>query len=95
MSPKVFKSVTKTIFDRYPFLTGPDAALAPWRYRGAGLKRAMALPWRVLGILGKKYELRSISATALPSALSRRASAMAPARRQARKGKLVPNFWVF
>ena len=52
MLPKDFKSVTKTNFDRYPFLTGPDAALAPWRYSGAGLKRVMALPWRVLGILG-------------------------------------------
>ena len=78
-----------------PFHTAPGAALAPWRYRGAGLKRSMALPWQVLGILGKKYELRSISSTALPSALSRRASAMAPARRHARKGNLVQNFRVF
>ena len=48
----------------------------------------MALPWRVLRDLGK-YEQRRASATALPSALSRRASAMAPARRQTRKGKLI------
>ena len=91
MSPKAFKNVTKTISSRCPFLTGPDATLVPWRCRGAGLKRAMALPWRV----HQNYELRCISATAPPSALSRRASAMAPARRQARKGKFVPNFHSF
>ena len=90
MSPYGFNSVTKTNSSRCPFLTGPDALLAPWRCLGAGLKRAMALPWRVL----QNYELRCLSATAMPSAVSRRASAIAPARRQARKGKFVPKICV-
>ena len=55
----------------------------------------MALPWRVLRILGQSMKIAAICATALPSALSRRASAMAPARRQERKVKLVQNFRVF
>ena len=87
MSPYGLQSVTKTFYSRCPFLTAPDALLAPWRCRDAGLKSAMALPWRV----HEKYEQRCLSATALPSALSRRASAMEPAQRQARKGKFVPN----
>ena len=90
MSPKDLKCHLIKIWP-LPFLTGPDAALAPWRCRGAALKRAMALSWRVLRILGKSMNSAAIYATALPSALSRRASAMAPARRQARKGKLVQN----
>ena len=95
MSPKGLKTVAYWKYGRYPFVTRPDAALAPWRYRGAALKRAMALPWRVLRILGQSMNNAAICATALPSALSRRASAMASARRQARKGKFVQNLHVF
>ena len=56
----------KTFSDRYPFRGAPDALLAPWRCRGADLKSAMALMWRV----HLKYELRRASATALRSALA-------------------------
>ena len=80
-SPKVFKSVAKSSSDRYPFLIAPDALLAPWRCRGAVLKSAMALSWRV----HQKYEQRRLSATALPSALA------APRQRQpgARRGRAI------